>query len=283
MPRALMDDGAEIYYCLDDFRDPWITAPGETVLIHHGNVKTSRWWASWVPALARKYAVVRIDARGFGESSFPKAGPGQWPSQRYVQDAISLMDHLGVDRFHWIGAEGGAILGMETALAQPHRMRSLTLVGAPSDFWFVDQYNQPEHVVKDGILNWGFDEWLERTNFRRLQSVEDPTILAWYVAEMKKISPDAVRAFQLVENELRHAARGNPKRVDLLSQIKAPTLILVGDRNIITPVDDQYRMQRLIPNSRLTVFPNIAHNLALLMPDRCTAAVLDFLGSITDP
>ena len=64
MPTAKLDETLEMYYEDDDYTDPW-RAP-ETVVLHHGNAKSSRLWYAWVPLLARQYRVVRLDARGFG-------------------------------------------------------------------------------------------------------------------------------------------------------------------------------------------------------------------------
>ena len=67
MPFAKTSDDLEMYYEVDDFTDPW-TKP-ETIVLHHGNCKSTRFWYRWVPILARHYKVVRLDARGLGRSS----------------------------------------------------------------------------------------------------------------------------------------------------------------------------------------------------------------------
>ena len=67
-----LDDGAELFYKIDDFTDPW-TEP-ETVLLHHGMAKNHKMWFGWVPVLARHYRVIRFDMRGMGQSTVPGTG-----------------------------------------------------------------------------------------------------------------------------------------------------------------------------------------------------------------
>jgi pimeloyl-ACP methyl ester carboxylesterase len=56
-----------LHYTVDDYTDPWKNA--QFVVLQHGNGRSSRFWYSWVPYLARHYRVVRPDARGLGSSS----------------------------------------------------------------------------------------------------------------------------------------------------------------------------------------------------------------------
>ena len=63
-------DGQELAYYVDDFTDPW-TQP-ETLLLLHAAMGNSRRWFKWVPKLARKYRVVRMELRGHCGSQIPR-------------------------------------------------------------------------------------------------------------------------------------------------------------------------------------------------------------------
>ena len=65
MPKLEAKD-CTLFYQLDDFTDPWTSA--DTVLFVHGFTENSEAWRAWVPHFARRYRVVRIDQRGFGQS-----------------------------------------------------------------------------------------------------------------------------------------------------------------------------------------------------------------------
>ena len=59
MPTMIAPDGAELFYTVDDFTDPWRGA--DTVVLLHGNAESGEAWRAWVPHLARHYRVVRVD------------------------------------------------------------------------------------------------------------------------------------------------------------------------------------------------------------------------------
>ena len=68
-PTFQSGDGFEIAYYVDDFTDPW-TKP-ETMLLLHAAMGSSQRWFRWVPKLARRFRVVRMDLRGHGNSQKP--------------------------------------------------------------------------------------------------------------------------------------------------------------------------------------------------------------------
>ena len=107
MPNFRPSPDLDMHYEVDDFTDPW--KKPETILLLHGNAESGLAWWAWVPALARHYRVVRPDMRGFGQSTaMPRDYP--WTLDRLVEDFCLLMDHLGIDRFHLVGAKiGGTV------------------------------------------------------------------------------------------------------------------------------------------------------------------------------
>src|SRR5947207_5690301 len=86
-------DGLSLAYYVDDFTDPWKSAP--TLLLLHAAMGSARRYFAWVPHLARDYRVVRLDLRGHGGSQVP---PPDQPLalERLVADVVELLDHLGV-------------------------------------------------------------------------------------------------------------------------------------------------------------------------------------------
>jgi pimeloyl-ACP methyl ester carboxylesterase len=259
------DDGVEIHYHVDDFRDPWISGPPETVLMSHGFARSMKWWTQWVPGLSRKYRVIRYDVRGCGLSSAPPEG-ATWSADRMARDAVNLMDHLNVDRVHWVGFESGGVWGMVFAAGYPGRVRSLTVINTPL---FLGE-KRGDRTVSRAIERDGLRAWLIKTNAQRFDpSLTDTKLSAWHLAEQSK-TPDRVAAaiMRIVEDA---------DLSETLPNIKAPTLIMVGDRAPGRPLAAQSEMQRRIPNARLMVFPGVGAGIHLLMPERCVQAVLGFL------
>ena len=107
MPTLALEPGVSLNYVVDDYTDPW-TKP-ETILLCHGNNESHRAWYGWAPHLARHYCVVRPDMRGFGDST-PMARNFPLTLDVVIGDYVKLMDHLGVERFHLIGAKIGGVI-----------------------------------------------------------------------------------------------------------------------------------------------------------------------------
>ena len=129
MPLARITPDLEMHYRDECFADSWRTP--ETMLLLHGNAESGLAWYAWVPKLARHYRVVRPDMRGFGASTaMPRDYP--WSLDRLAEDFCALMDHLGVQRFHLVGAKivGGG-LALRLAATHPERVRSLAVAGSP--------------------------------------------------------------------------------------------------------------------------------------------------------
>ena len=67
MPVIQTAPDLQTWYRIDDFTDPWTDAPW--VVLMHGVAENSDAWYAWIPHLARRYRVLRLDVRGFGRSS----------------------------------------------------------------------------------------------------------------------------------------------------------------------------------------------------------------------
>src|SRR5215475_14552421 len=121
MPNFCPSSDLDMHYRVDDFTDPW--RQPQTILMLHGNAESGLAWYAWVPKLARHYRVVRPDMRGFGQSTpMPRDYP--WTLDR-------LMEHLGIDRFHLIGAKIGGTIARAFAARRPERLKTLTVIGTP--------------------------------------------------------------------------------------------------------------------------------------------------------
>lgn len=274
MPKMLTDDGVWIHYDVDDFRDPWIQDPPETVLLHHGFARSMKWWQQWVPTLARTYRVLRYDVRGCGQSSVPPRD-ADWSGSRLVKDPLDLLNSLAIDRVHWVGFHSGAVLGELFAVTYPERTQSLTLVNGPPllEESLLAMYAVDEKNSLASMERYGLKEWLRRTNPGRLDMKRtDPRIVEWHTEEQGKT------AFH-VAYKLHETFRGADLR-GVLPQIRVPTLLLAGDSSPVAPLEQQRAMQESIPDARLVVFEGIGEGIFLTMADRCVEETTKFIAGL---
>jgi 3-oxoadipate enol-lactonase len=258
--KARLSDGAELFYTVDDFTDPW-TQP-ETVVMHHGMAKNHQLWYAWVPIIARHYRVVRFDMRGMGQSSVPEPGY-PWSVDNFARDLLGLVDTLGLDKFHLIGETVGGSISMRFASQHQDRLLSLSACTSPTEF------NDPHHGESaDLIESEGVAAWVENTIGRRLDpQIVDPAYSRWYAKQMAATPAHVVAGFQ-------RNASGDLR--PLLKDIKTPTLIIAA-ANLREEVLGDFRdASALFPNERRVVFPGVYGFVQHVLPVPCARVWLDF-------
>jgi pimeloyl-ACP methyl ester carboxylesterase len=165
MPNFRPSPDLDMHYEIDNFTDPW-TRP-QTVLMLHGNAESGLAWWGWVPTLARHYRVVRPDMRGFGQST-PMPRDYHWTLDRLVEDFCLLMDHLGIERFHLVGAKIGGTIARAFAARRPERVMTLTVVGTPPPLRVGAAEKVPELIRE--FETHGVEHWARENMGNRLGS-----------------------------------------------------------------------------------------------------------------
>ena len=264
MPTVRLDDTLEMFYRVEDFTDPWRRP--DTVLLHNCNGKNHRFWWGWVPVLAQHYRVVRLDARGFGQSTAPPPGY-PWSVEGFARDVRLLLDHLGVDKVHFVGETVGGTIGMEFAYEYPDRLKSLTACTSPFQFTGPYYSESAAFVEKNGV-----EAWARSTIGRRVGKDADPAFADWYTREMSRTAP------WVVIETLRYLS--GKDLTERLRRIPVPTLIVAPGDSAGHPSEVYREEQGLIPGARLFMVPGASGFVQHTHPEQCARAVLDFLRSV---
>lgn len=207
-------------------------------------------WEGCLPHLVG-FRVLRPDHRDVGGSHAPP-GPLRIPDM--AGDVIGAMDEAGMASAHVVGLSLGGVVAQELALTAPHRVSSLTLVStwASPDAWLRRLMRDWARVAEtwgleplwEQVLLWSFSPRLYATGGQRLAAIVDAL----------PRDPAAVRAFVA---QARAAVEHDTG--ERLRSVRAPTLILVGDQDVYTPVRFAQRLRDLIPGASLEVVPGVAH------------------------
>jgi pimeloyl-ACP methyl ester carboxylesterase len=241
---------------------------GDPVVLAHAGVTDSRVWDLTVPALVEAgYRAIRYDAPGFGRSPMP-AEP-----YSLVRLAIDVMDAAGVETAHWVGLSGGGATGVDLALAEPSRVRTLSLV-AP------------------GLSGY---EWPPYERFDAMEAAYERRDTAGLAVEvLRRWGPMSLDAQGNVIDE--HASRvlleqadwfigdvdyevAEPSAVERLGEISVPTLIVLGDRDDYTITDIGNLYAAGIPGSRLVTLAGADHLLPLRVPGELNALLLEHFAA----
>lgn len=146
---------------------------GEPVLLLHGFPETSRLWRNQFTALENGgFRAIAPDLRGRGESDKPQA-VGNYALSILVQDVLSILDAVGIERAHLVGHDWGAVLAWELAIAHPERVDRLVAMSVPhpaigrsvgqlEKFWYIFFF-QFAGIAEEALRRDGwrlFREWL---------------------------------------------------------------------------------------------------------------------------
>ena len=250
-----------------------VAGSGPPLILLHAGIVDRRMWDGVVPLLTDVATVIRYDARGFGESSRPPDGE----SARW-DDLFAVMDAAGVERAHLVGVSQGAETALDATLTAPERVDHLVMCGAGMRGWpFRDELNARwkleveawERGDLDGCAEESMVTWFDGP--QRLAIEADPTIRrrAW---EMQR------RAIEL-ENDDATARAPEPPSSERLGEVRATTLVAVGELDQPDMIAIAERLATGIPNARHVVLPGVAHLPPMERPAEFAQLVRDFIVS----
>ena len=252
MARA--HDGAGIAWCS--------TGEGEPLLLISGQAVDSSAWDAVVPTFAESFRVITVDHRGTGESE-----PGTdeaYSTRSFARDALAVLDHAGVDRAHVYGHSMGGRVAQWLAIDSPDRVASLVLGATTAG----DEGGVPRSAAATADLASGDADRLARLFFVDAGRRAD--------AEAFFDQKASARAKRLH----RRASRAHDTW-DLLGRIVAPTLVIHGADDAMSPAGNAELMAERIPDSRLALLPGARHGYYLEHP-AASDVVIDFLRHVTD-
>ena len=255
----------DMHYRVDDFTDPW-SRPG-TILMLHGNAESGLAWYAWVPKLARRFRVVRPDMRGFGASTaMPRDFP--WSLDRLAEDFCLLMDHLGIERCHLVGAKIGGTIARAFAARRPERIMTLTVVGTPPPLR-VGVAEKVPALIRE-FETHGVEHWARQNMGSRLGSDFPPEGFVWWTKFMGRTALSTQLGFM-----------GTIACADIradLPNIACPTLVITTEQSGLGTVEETRAWQQQIPDSELLVLPGNSYHVAATHADRAADATLDFIA-----
>lgn len=252
MPSLVRPDGCRIHYEL--FGDPG--SPVLTLL--EGIGADTAGWRRSIPKLAGELRVVAIDHRGNGASDDP---PEPCAMTTFVEDALAVLDELGVQRAHVYGQSFGGMVAQEAALTHPDRVRTLVLAGT---------HPGPAHAiaVADRTVPKG-EPW------RALYAPGFPEAHPDVVAEDRRVAA-AAPAHERGQRRQWEAMQ-TWAAFDRLSQIEVPTLVLHGTEDRVVAPGNAELLARRIPGAELRLLEGAGHVFWSEQPELADRLILDFI------
>ena len=264
MPTAHVN-GIDVFY--QEAGDP--AADPLLLIMGWGGDHTA--WAFQTPAFAARYRVVALDNRGAGQSSAPDA---PFTIADMADDAVALLDHLGIARAHVAGASMGGMIAQEVALRHPGRVRTLALhctLARP------DAYGSFLVNTLLTVKARGDREEYARAVIPWILSRKTLALKADFVKLFLDRAVTYPHATGLVGLTRQAEAIGRHDTLARLDQIRVPTLITVGAEDILVPPRFSHEIHGRIPHARFVTIPEAGHLHFMEEFERFNAASLEFL------
>lgn len=240
--HARGDDGHQIYY------ETYGSGSGVPLVLLHGGVMAiqSAWAADFIPRFARNRRVIAIEQQAHGHTADRANAPITY--ERMADDTKAVLDHLNVREADFLGHSMGGAISLGMAIRHPERTRMITAMstGYRTDGMLpelVEMNRNPNHQPSAALIPL-------------LPRQED--FVAWQQT-YARVSPDGEAGLQNVLTKLNTLINSWPGYAeDQLRAIRAKTLLIMGDRDFITP-EHFARMASLIPGSQWAVLPGTTH------------------------
>jgi DNA-binding winged helix-turn-helix (wHTH) protein/pimeloyl-ACP methyl ester carboxylesterase len=253
----------EIRYCTtsDGVRLAYATSGSGPPLVKASNWLTHldfEWgspiWRHWYTALSRHHRLVRYDERGNGMSQ-RDVDHGRFDA--WVHDLETVVDAAGLDRFPLLGISRGGSIAIAYAVKHPERVTHLVLHGAFAAG--VNHAGTPQEIEAHSALvsllrlGWGLNNPAFCKTFTcRFIPEAAPEHQQWF-DELQRVSTSPENAARLLERGAEIDVR------PLLTQVKAPTLVLHCDRDHAVPPEQGRLLAAEIPGARYVSLPSANH------------------------
>lgn len=249
---------------------------GEPLLFIAGAGMDSRGWKFQADEFSKTYRVIVFDNRGSGRSDAPKH---PYSIAMLAQDTKNLMDALDIGSAHLVGLSMGGMIAQEFAITFPDRVRSLVIAASTSNGQsiqrnFIEAVNR--WVKNDVNMETRIEELLPLQFTKKLLSNHE-TYKAFKELMLNDKFPQSLYALsQQVDAALNFDSLGR------LEKIKAPTLVVVGDEDINTPIALSEQLNKQIPNSQLCIIGG-SHGFNIENAAMFNNAIIEFLNNLERP
>jgi len=237
------------------------------VLVPGSNTK----WQAWnfqISYFKDKMNVISLDPRGCGKSSRPDY---PYSMDMFVEDLNNLLDYLKImKKIHLCGSSLGGSIGLKYVLKYPEKVKSLILCATTAqadqtgmnqrfklyeDFVKMDM-EQRINTILPNLFSRKFRKKLREDKDLSDQIKNDMNFITYY---------NDAPSYKDYINQLA-ALKGYNIR-DLLQKIQHPVLVMVGNKDLITPLEDSELLHDKLPNSRLEIFEGVGHGFTIEVAD----------------
>jgi pimeloyl-ACP methyl ester carboxylesterase len=244
---------------------------GEPLILIMGLGANGSLWEDHVRAYESHYRCIMIDNRGSGMSDKPQ---GPYTTKMMAEDVLGVMDALQIEKAHISGISMGSAIGQELALMHPTRVRTLTLISSWNrcDAYTIRVFEsfRALYAISDPLtFSRMLNLWIYSSKYMNAH-LED-------FLQQEEATGDNVNRMPVLAFQAQCDACISHDTVGRLADIRVPTLVTVGDRDIFTPLSYSRAIADTIPGAELFVIEETGHTHHWEALMQFNSRTLDFL------
>lgn len=250
----------------------WVQGDGPPIVLLHPFPAHHEFWLPVAESLATRYRVIMPDLRGHGDSGI---GEGPATMEKHAADIARVMDDADVGRAPLLGVSIGGYALFEFWRKYRGRVAALGLCNtkAPAD---AAEARAARLQAANDVLDRGTEPFFESMIPRLLGKTTRetrPDLVDGAMRMLRKMSPEDVAQVQRGMAE-------RPDSTETLKAINVPTLLITGDEDILTGVNEAQFMHQHIPGSQMRVIPKAGHYSPWEQPGEASRLLRQFLDSL---
>lgn len=258
-------DGGRLYY--------ETAGMGPALVLIHAGFLDGRMWDPQIPVFSKTHRVIWYDVRGFGKSAIARSTYSDY------KDLRALLYHLRVKTVSLVGVSNGGRIAADFAVEYPSMLDHLVLV-SPGMSGYKSSGPEEDKMWEEFDKQMKPQEVADREG--RAADAVEMDVNAWASAQTpanrERIRQIALDNFHVhVENPWKLQVPPEPRTFQRLSQIRIPTLVVIGDRDVPPQILLTNNIHSHIPGSKRVLIPGADHIPNMSKPDEFNKAVLEFL------
>ncbi|MDY6916744.1 MAG: alpha/beta hydrolase [Chloroflexota bacterium] len=249
---------------------------GPAIILLHGYTGSHQDWAAQIPVLSGRYRVIAVDQRGHAQSEAPSSA-ADYSVKIMAEDAHALLKHLGIGKSAIMGHSMGGFMALELVLKYPDVVTALVLVDTSSGEFervpdFAEIRARLDELARTEGLNAAFEYNAEHNPAVKEQYERHPERRE---ISRQKVLQTSVDGYIYVSRSFGEWEPLTPR----LSEIRVPTLIVVGDEDIAFHRASKV-MKESIAGAELVTLAGSGHSPHEEVPDAFNNVVLGFLDGL---
>ena len=266
------------------------------LLIMGANANAMQWTLEFInPLVSAGFHVIRFDNRDVGKSTWLTTEPSfkleegsmvtgevSYNLEDMAQDAVSLLEHLGIEKAHIVGASMGGMITQVIGLDHPNKALSLTpIMSTPGAGLEDENLSPPTESLMQGMMK-SMEHNMKGEYLEGLVCIYRELTGSRYPFDEEKFREGAKAIMDHGHNPFPGhgaAVSSSPHRKDRLKEISLPTLVIHGTEDAILPFDHGQALADGIPNAQLMVLEGVGHEIPEQITEQITSRMIEHFNS----